>query len=834
MSIFNNLGQVKLGWRSSVVAQVQTSSLLLDTYSGATAAYSLRKLSGAYTGSTIRVRRSSDNTEQNIGFDGSGNLDTTSLLSFVGSGNGFVTTWYDQSGNGYNFTQTTAANQPQIVSTGSITTKNSKPTIKFDGLNDYMTILNSQSTFSFLHKIGQSFVSFVGYGVSSTEYVLLENNWGSTAHIGYSLWITANNNIVNFITRGVGGSPVSSNTNASNTIVPNTLFMVNTEADPGNASASLRSKLYFNNSSVVTNNVYTNTTSTSNATYNLNLGAAVGVSPYSFLNGGFSELIIYNSDQSANRSSIASNINTYYSIYASDTDAQAFITAAGITDNTQINAINTLVTDLKSAGVWTKMKALYPFVGGTSTTHKWNLKDPRDLNDAFRLTFSGGWTHSSTGALPNGTTGYAETYFNPSTNLTLYSTHISFYSRTNNTLALWKTDFAVEKEISTGNMSTITLYVGTPTWAGAWITSADSARAYAYIGNSTGLFLGNRTSVNNIQISRNGLVGGISTVNANTISGGTQYPTDSPIIGGKKYISPTNVVSYRDFSNREVAFASLGDGLTNYESYNFYKAVEKFQTSLGRQMGSNIPTASDIDVQMFLNATQITDTTQINAISTLVSQLKSNNLWDKMRVIYPFVGGTSNTHKFNLKDPRDINEAYRLTFSGGVTHDSNGIKGSTNGYANTYFSPLTLNQNSIHFSWYSNINSLGVKADIGTLGGGRLLGYSINGAGTNWAVRINNTSNVFSTTQTTDTIGFYQVSRTSSTSIIMQKNNTQDTVSSTSTTSQSNNIILLSGSGSAEFSDRQLQLVTIGEGLTTTEMNTLKTINDNYKTNLGR
>jgi hypothetical protein len=518
----------------------------------------------------------------------------------------------------------------------------------------------------------------------------------------------------------------------------------------------------------------------------------------------------------------------------SDGDAQAFLNAASITNSTQATAINTLVTDLKTAGIWSKMKALYPFVGGTSTTHKWNLKDPRDLNDAFRLTFSGGWTHGSTGALPNGTTGYAETYFNPSTNLTLYNTHISFYSRTNNTLALWKTDFAVEKEISTGNMSTITLYAGTPTWAGAWITSTDSARTYAYIGNSTGLFLGNRTSVNNIQISRNGLVGGISTVNANTISGGTQYPTDSPIIGGKKYISPTNVVSYRDFSNREVAFASLGDGLTNYESYNFYKAVEKFQTSLGRQMGSNIPTASDIDVQMFLNATQITDTTQINAISTLVSQLKSNNLWNKMRVIYPFVGGTSNTHKFNLKDPRDINEAYRLTFSGGVTHDSNGIKGSTNGYANTYFSPLTLNQNSIHFSWYSNMNSLGVKADIGTLGGGRLLGYSINGAGTNWAVRINNTSNVFSSTQTTDTIGFYQVSRTSSTSIIMQKNNTQDTVSSTSTTSQSNNIILLSGSGSTEFSDRQLQLVTIGEGLTTTEMNTLKTINDNYKTNLGR
>jgi len=135
MSIFNNLGQVKLGWRSSVVAQVQTSSLLLDTYSGATAAYSLRKLSGAYTGSAIRVRRSSDNTEQNIGFDGSGNLDTTSLLSFVGSGNGFVTTWYDQSGNSNNSSQWSASSQPQIVSSGSLINVNNKPSVYFNGSN---------------------------------------------------------------------------------------------------------------------------------------------------------------------------------------------------------------------------------------------------------------------------------------------------------------------------------------------------------------------------------------------------------------------------------------------------------------------------------------------------------------------------------------------------------------------------------------------------------------------------------------------------------------------------------------------------------------------------
>ena len=95
-----------------------------------------------------------------------------------------------------------------------------------------------------------------------------------------------------------------------------------------------------------------------------------------------------------------------------DPDAQAFITAAGITNPTQQTAINTLVISLKANGLWTKMKALYPFVGGTATTHKFNLKDPRDLNVAFRLTMFGGLTHDSNGVKGNGTNAYMDTNLN--------------------------------------------------------------------------------------------------------------------------------------------------------------------------------------------------------------------------------------------------------------------------------------------------------------------------------------------------------------------------------------------------------------------------------------
>ena len=114
-----------------------------------------------------------------------------------------------------------------------------------------------------------------------------------------------------------------------------------------------------------------------------------------------------------------------------DADAQAFLTAAGITDPTITSAIDTLVVQLKADGIFTKMKAIYPFVGGTATTHKYNLKNPLDTDAAFRLVFSGGWTHSANGATPNGTNAFADTFFNPSTDFVIGSTHLSYYSRTN-------------------------------------------------------------------------------------------------------------------------------------------------------------------------------------------------------------------------------------------------------------------------------------------------------------------------------------------------------------------------------------------------------------------
>ena len=135
--------------RLSLPARIftQTTTPLLDTYPNAYTAFSLRLLRTAYNGSAIRVRRSSDNAETDIGFDSLGNLNITALLGHCGNGNGFITTWYDQSGNGRNATQATTGNQPRIVNAGVVEVSNGKPAIRnFQATSTSLSFAGSSST----------------------------------------------------------------------------------------------------------------------------------------------------------------------------------------------------------------------------------------------------------------------------------------------------------------------------------------------------------------------------------------------------------------------------------------------------------------------------------------------------------------------------------------------------------------------------------------------------------------------------------------------------------------------------------------------------------------
>jgi hypothetical protein len=264
--------------------------LLLDTYPGAAAAYSVRLLRTAYTGSAIRVRRSSDNTEQNIGFIGE-NLDTTALISFADGGNCFVTTWYDQSGNGYNATQTTAANQPQIVNTNNVILEGGKPTLEFDGSNDFFT----NNTINISQPITR-FTTAKSTNATTKASVFTDSNTTTDRFVLYSGGALDNN-----------GSFVSSYSNTGGNITTS-----------NNANRNLFYELANSGSNALAINGGTQITgsSGSNAMNKLSIGnIRATVVPTYYLIGNFQELVIYNSNQSSNRTGISNNINTYYGIY---------------------------------------------------------------------------------------------------------------------------------------------------------------------------------------------------------------------------------------------------------------------------------------------------------------------------------------------------------------------------------------------------------------------------------------------------------------------------------------------------------------------------------------
>jgi hypothetical protein len=260
---------------------------ILDDYPNAAAAYSLRGLKIAYTGNAIRVRRSSDNAEQDIGFIDNTNkdLDIAALTSFCSGTNGFVTTWYDQSGNGRNATQTTAANQPQIVSSGNIINENSKPCLDWDGTNRWL------QTAVFSPTISQPLTYFITAQIDSI----------------------ANNSLLDGISNGNGLFYRSSTSNMNyifgatltDSAMPNSQLLFSIIAN------TTSSEIYNNAVLQVSGNI-------GNAALDGliigNLGS--GFTAFNFqLRGSYQELIVYPSNQSTNRGAIESNINTYYAIY---------------------------------------------------------------------------------------------------------------------------------------------------------------------------------------------------------------------------------------------------------------------------------------------------------------------------------------------------------------------------------------------------------------------------------------------------------------------------------------------------------------------------------------
>ena len=255
-----------------------------------------------------------------------------------------------------------------------------------------------------------------------------------------------------------------------------------------------------------------------------------------------------------------------------DRDAGAFLEAAQIFNTRQQQAIFELTRLLKQYGLWSSMKAIYPFVGGTATTHKWNLKDARDLDAAYRLTFAGGWTHSGTGILPNGTTAYADTFFSTDDNPN-YNGHMSLYSRTN-----FATTARVVSDIGHHNLTQSSYSdILVKAWSSGYIMAArwndgSDFRSATAIDDTRGFYSMSRENNGNARLYKNGAeVFHNQTINTK--------------VGNARnmYIGATNGDSGAQwFSERELAFVSIGLTLTAQQQNLLNAATQRYQRILGR------------------------------------------------------------------------------------------------------------------------------------------------------------------------------------------------------------------------------------------------------------
>lgn len=279
-----------------------SGSLLLDLYPNAVAAYSVRKLRTAYAGSAIRVRRGSDNTEQDIGFDGN-DLDTAALLSFVGAGNGYVRTWYDQSGAGNDAQQATTANQFIIVNSGTLVTQGGIVALDADISSSGMDLPAGMITGS-TNRSSFCVVkcNTVGGLATGTIYGLRKNGVPATGE-GWNVSVESGG----FYIRVVGSARYSypaPNTSTTHSVF-STIFAGTTVNHVNN---------WQNGTSMPQ-------VSASGATINT-LGDEPGtLSAYSYgssadrFRGVMQEIILYDTNRTSDRAGIESNMNTYFSIY---------------------------------------------------------------------------------------------------------------------------------------------------------------------------------------------------------------------------------------------------------------------------------------------------------------------------------------------------------------------------------------------------------------------------------------------------------------------------------------------------------------------------------------
>lgn len=247
---------------------------------------------------------------------------------------------------------------------------------------------------------------------------------------------------------------------------------------------------------------------------------------------------------------------------AFDPDASSFFSRAGITDATQKEAVTALVLDLKAASLWSKIVALYPFVGGAATPHSKNLKA-----DQYNITWVNGPTHDANGVTGDGVAAYGDTGFAGSL-LTSTDSHLALYSRTLTATAL--------PDAGASTADDATLF---DLWC--FIVGGDRLISRAF----------NNTFLINAGVSAGGLIATSRIGDTHTnYRNGTSVGSTSNSANASTGVPNIYIFSYnksdtpQTFTDTNMALMSIGTGLTDLEMSAYSATVTTFQTALGRNV----------------------------------------------------------------------------------------------------------------------------------------------------------------------------------------------------------------------------------------------------------
>jgi hypothetical protein len=248
-----------------------------------------------------------------------------------------------------------------------------------------------------------------------------------------------------------------------------------------------------------------------------------------------------------------------------DPDAGAFINATLI-GGIEAVAINNLVNQLKTAGLWDSFNAIYPFVGGTAYTHQFNLKNPQNSDAAYRITWNGTITHNANGITPNGTDGYGNLYITPATwGGGTDNVHMSMYVRT--LTARNGTD------CGSNNGTNYTFF--NP-------RNASNNVAYTVNTNSTATTVAFTGTSGFFGISRLNSSNQVLTVNTTQTSAARTSVSSAANTRSFAIGAYNNNGSVGNFQNRNYALLTLGYGLSDANMDTLSSINETFQKTLGR------------------------------------------------------------------------------------------------------------------------------------------------------------------------------------------------------------------------------------------------------------